>query len=157
MAGGIRNPSNMFSAITNDNTQIEDDSFCHSCLNVGIRSILHKRMYGFNRKTKESELILDVDMENFRQCYNCGDIVPIYEVKHEPRVTDFVETTENPFDFNSEKIEVLNETPSQTLANKRNPTKRRMKQRKDLISSVKDPEIRRLLEEGAELEYEKEL
>ena len=101
--------------------------------------------------------IQEADNENFRQCYNCGDVVPIYEVKHEPKVRDFVETTDNPFDFNSEKIEVLNQTPNQAIANKRNHTKRKYKQKRNLISSVKDPEIRRLLEEGAELIYEKEL
>ena len=155
MVGGVRSVSH-FSAIYDNDVQREEDSFCQSCLSVGIKSLLEKKMYRFNDKTKEPELIQDPDQDNFRQCYNCGDVVPLYEVKHEPKISDFVETTDNPFDFNSEGMGVLNETASQAIANKRNPIKRKYKQRRDAISSVRDDEIRRLLEDGAELLYQNE-
>jgi hypothetical protein len=155
---GIRTPP-IASALFGDGSDSvkEEISYCEHCLVVGIKSKLEKRLWVFNTETKKLEPVVDPDRDRFMQCYQCGDIFPIYEVKHEPKVTDFVETTDNPFDFNSESMGVLNQTASQSIANKRNPSKRKYKHKRDQISSVKDPEIRRLLEDGAELVYEREL
>jgi hypothetical protein len=139
MVGGIRSVSH-FSAIYTDNAYSEEDnSFCQSCLNAGFKSILQKRMYRLNDKTKEPELIQDADMENFRQCYNCGDVVPIYEVKKEPRISDFVETTDNPSDSNPGSMETFGKPPSQSVGLKKYKTKRR---------THKDPEIQVFLDKG---------
>lgn len=38
------------------------------------------------------------DHELWKQCHECGTIVPVYEAKKESRLVDFVETSDNPFD-----------------------------------------------------------
>ena len=30
------------------------------------------------------------DADRFRQCYHCGNIVPIYNIKYESKIKDFV-------------------------------------------------------------------
>jgi hypothetical protein len=38
------------------------------------------------------------DSERWKQCHECGHIVPIYELKRESRLKDIVEPSDNPFD-----------------------------------------------------------
>ena len=163
MVGGIKTPTNIFSAITDPCPNRETEGYCESCLKVGVKSTLQKVMYdGSNSNLDDPDQIKPIidaaiDSDKFRQCYRCGDIVPVYEVKYEPELADFVETSNNPFDsIKSNKMEVLNQSASQVIADKRNPIKRKYKQRRDAISSIKDDEIRRLLEKGAELIYQNE-
>jgi hypothetical protein len=42
---------------------------------------------------------IPVDHDQFRQCYECGLIVPVYELQKEASIKDIVETVENPFDI----------------------------------------------------------
>ena len=151
---GIRNPE-FLSAIDTDIYPHEKESYCENCKQVGVNSRLQKRVYRFNDK---NEPVVDTTAdENFVQCYTCGNVVPIYEVKHEPKLADFVEITDNPFDsINSNKMEVLNQSANEAIADKRNPIKRKYKQKKEFISSVNDSEITGLLEDGSELIYYKE-
>lgn len=137
MVGGIKQVS-PFSAIY-DGNENKEDSFCQSCWAVGIKSTLQKWLYRFNHETKKMEAITDPDNENWRQCYTCGDIVPIYEVKAEPRITDFVETTDNPFDYNPGNMETFGKIPSQSVGLKKYKYKRK---------THKDPEIQEFLDRG---------
>jgi len=153
MAGGIRTPS-FLSAIDTDPYPYphEKEGYCQQCINAGVKSPLQKRMYRFNEKTKQVEIITDSDQEKFRQCYNCGDVVPVYEVKLEPKIEDFIETSDNPFDsIKSDTMTTLRQTSSQSLKNKYNPIKRQYKQKRDQIDSEKDPEIQQMLFNGAEI------
>jgi hypothetical protein len=38
------------------------------------------------------------DHDLWKQCHECGQIVPIYEVKKESKLQDFIEISDNPFD-----------------------------------------------------------
>jgi hypothetical protein len=61
--------------------------YCQSCFRVGIKSELKKRLYRVesNSNITERKLVAETvpapDADRFRQCYRCGDIVPIYNVK----------------------------------------------------------------------------
>src|SRR5438093_4778810 len=137
MVGGIRVPSG-FSAIygDGDDSVKEDVSYCESCRAVGINSRLEKRLWVFNTETKELERVNDEDRENFRQCYNCGDTVPIYEVKKEAKISDFAETSDDPFDNNPGNMETFGKTASQSVGLKKYKNKRK---------THKDPEIQEFL------------
>jgi len=141
---GIRTPSGV-SAISGDgsDTVKEDISYCESCFKVAIKSVLQKRLWVFNTETKEIEQVADEDKDRFRQCYNCGDVVPIYEVKKEAKISDFVETTDDPFDNNPGQMETLGKTPSQSVGLKKYKYKRK---------THKDPEIQEFLDQGKEVQ-----
>jgi len=51
------------------------------------------------------------DKENWKQCHNCGQIVPIYEAKKESKLQDFVETSDNPFDSGKSITGLGNKNP----------------------------------------------
>lgn len=73
---------------SDDNEQI---SYCKNCLNYGFRVRLKNRIY-------PDDLQIPVDHENYLQCYECGTVVPVYEVEKEVTIKDVVETVDNPFD-----------------------------------------------------------
>jgi hypothetical protein len=41
---------------------------------------------------------IPLDHDLWKQCHDCGLLVPIYEVKKEAKLQDFVEIAENPFE-----------------------------------------------------------
>jgi len=141
---GIRTPS-FLSAIDTDPYPYphEKEGYCEQCIKAGVKSPLQKRMYRFNDKTKQAEIITDSDQDKFRQCYNCGDVVPVYEVKLEPKIEDFVETTDDPFDNNPGNMETFGKTPRQSVGLKKYKNKRRIH---------KDPEIQEFLDRGDNVE-----
>ena len=88
-----------------------------------------------------SEITNDYDRENWKQCHNCRQIVPIYEAKKESKLQDFVEVSRNPFDS---KKSILG------LGNKR-PQNRYQKERERLLKRIemeKDEDIKRELRKG---------
>jgi len=116
--------------------------YCQSCLRVGIKSELKRRLY----RVKDSKLIREAvpatDADRFRQCYRCGDIVPIYNVKTESALVHFVEPTINPFDDNADKIGFTARTSR--LAKKKNKYARKKAQ----LSSIKDDDLKSELADG---------
>lgn len=66
-------------------------TYCPRCRKQGWDSILGERIY----LPGES---IPHDYDLWKQCHDCGQLVPIYEVKKEAKLQDFVETSENPFD-----------------------------------------------------------
>ncbi|MDW0152732.1 MAG: hypothetical protein QOK85_08460, partial [Nitrososphaeraceae archaeon] len=42
---------------------------------------------------------IPVDHEKWKQCHECGLIVPVYELEKESSIKDVVETVDNPFDI----------------------------------------------------------
>ncbi len=142
MVGGIRTAS-PFSAFSGDGTDTlaEDISYCEHCEVVGIKSKLHKRMYQYNTETKKPEQVPDA--ENWLQCYNCGDIFPIYEVKKEAKISDFVEVSDYPFDNNPGNMETFGRPLSESVGLKKYKNKRRIH---------KDLEIQEFLDRGDNVE-----
>lgn len=70
-------------------------SYCKHCIKFGFQVRLKNRIYPDNQP-------IPVDHENYRQCYECGSIVPIYELEKESSIKDVVETSDNPFDQGKE-------------------------------------------------------
>ena len=55
-------------------------------------------MVQLNNRIYQNETI-PIDHDQWRQCHECGTIVPIYEIGKESSIKDVVETTDNPFDI----------------------------------------------------------
>ena len=143
-----------------DDNEDDNRQYCQSCLQYGIRSKLKKRMYKVEvqvvaavadqateseSKPKPKLVPANVpDADRFRQCYLCDDIVPIYNVKYEAKIEDFVQTIDNPFDLNPSKMDVFRPTSSI----RKSKSKSIYKRRREYISSIKDEDIRRELADG---------
>jgi hypothetical protein len=84
-----------------------------------------------NRIYPDNEPI-PVDHDQFRQCYNCGEIVPVYELEKEATIKDVVETVEDPFDIAKNSFLGIDSRAS-------------AKKRRSKIKLDDDPEINDLL------------
>lgn len=67
MAGGIRIPS-PFSAIYDGKDSQKEKPLCQSCWAVGIQSTLQKRIYRFNKQTKEPVVIKGPEADKWLMC-----------------------------------------------------------------------------------------
>jgi hypothetical protein len=124
--------------------------YCQSCLQYGIKSVLKRRMFNVEQGKDKPKLVPASvpDADRFRQCYHCGDIVPIYNVKTESKIEDFVETIDNPFDMNPGNMDGF--TPGRDRL-KLNKSKSIYKRKKAQIDAIKDEDIRTELKNGATL------
>jgi hypothetical protein len=59
----------------------------------------------------------------FRQCHTCGQVVPIYELKKESEIKDFVEPSNNPFDNQPSITGLGNKKPKSSNQKQRQKTK----------------------------------
>ena len=78
------------------------------------------------------------------------EIVPIYNVKTESKIEDFVETIDNPFDANPSKMDSF--TPG-AGRNRINKSKSIYKRKKQQIDSIKDEDVRKELAQGNTVNY----
>ena len=78
----------VFSFVSDDEPDIV---YCPYCEKVGVKSKLQDRIY-------DDTVPLPVDHDQFMQCYKCGKIVPIYDIKEELSYGPIVDIIENPFD-----------------------------------------------------------
>lgn len=74
-------------------------SYCKHCLEYGFQVILRNRIYPDNKP-------IPVDHDRWRQCYECGLIVPVYELEKESQIKDVVDTVESPFELGSDFLGV---------------------------------------------------
>jgi hypothetical protein len=123
----------------NEGDYIDDNddskkSYCKHCLEYGFKIPLRKRIY-------QNEPIPS-DHDQWRQCHECGLIVPVYELQKESEIKDVVETVENPFDI--AKNEFLG-TDSRS-AKKR----KRLKDKQD-FDYINDDDLKRELKKGSTL------
>jgi hypothetical protein len=70
----------------------ETISYCKHCLEFGFKVPLKNRIY-------PEEEPIPPDHENYKQCHECGLIVPVYELEKEASIKDVVETSDNAFDI----------------------------------------------------------
>jgi hypothetical protein len=80
-----------FGIIKGSLTDEEEEPISY-CEENGIRSIRGARVY------MSGEVYGKVDSEGWKQCHECGLIVPVFELKRESRLKDIIEPTNNPFD-----------------------------------------------------------
>ena len=84
---------------------------------------------------------LPPDHHQFKQCPQCGTIVPIYEVKHESKIQPFAEPVKNPFDIGTEIL------GTDSRATQRKKGKKR-KSRFSYKHEDPDPEIQAAIDKG---------
>jgi hypothetical protein len=106
-------------------------SYCRKCLEYGFRIPLKNRLYPKGQP-------IPPDNENWLQCYQCGDIVPIYEKQNEPVIQDFVETVDNPFDIAKDEFLVVDSRKART----------RDRKKKEMFGDINDPDLKRELASG---------
>jgi hypothetical protein len=71
------------------------------------------------------------DSENWRQYWECHEIVPIYELKKESKLKDFVDTTDNPFDAGKSIVGLGNKRPKDRYQKERERLLVRIEKEKD--------------------------
>jgi hypothetical protein len=94
---------------------------------------LKNRIYPDNEPTP-------VDHDQWRQCHECGLMIPVYELEKEASIKDVVETVDNPFDIGTSFLGI----DSRASAKKRK--KQRDKQKE--LDDIKDPDLKRELSSG---------
>lgn len=109
-------------------TDEKNISYCKHCLEYGFQVILRNRIY------PEGEPV-PPDHENWKQCHECGLIVPIYELQKESEIKDVVETVDNPFDIGTSFLGV----DSRKLRNRR---------QRDKLHYINDPDLKSELASG---------
>ena len=117
-----------------DFSEKEDEkpkSYCRKCREYGFLVELKNRIYLDNQPTP-------ADHENWKMCYECGLIVPIYEIEKESRLKDVIETSENPFDSGKDFLGVDN----------RKARKKKQRDRERELDHIKDDDLRRELASG---------
>ena len=117
-----------------DNDDIKK-SYCKHCLEYGFKVPLKNRIY-------QNEPIPS-DHDQWRQCHECGLIVPIYELQKEATIKDVIETTENPFD--SAKDQFLG-TDNRTSVGGKNARKKKERQKE--LDAIQDKDIKMELQKG---------
>ena len=84
---------------------------------------------------------MPVDHENWLQCHECGEIVPIYEIEKESSIRDVVETVDNPFDIGTSFLGI----DSRSVGGKK---ARKKKERQRQLDDINDPDVKRELASG---------
>jgi hypothetical protein len=110
-------------------------SYCKHCIKFGFQVRLKNRIY------PDGESI-PVDHENYKQCHECGLIVPVYELEKEAEIKDVVETVDNPFDVGTSFLGI----DSRTSVGGKNARKKRERHRQ--LDDIKDPDLKRELASG---------
>jgi len=64
-----------------------------------MNNLLCYLIWGQHRILKKGE-IKPPDYDKFVQCYECGNVFPVYQPHFESEIKDSVQTTDNPFEGN---------------------------------------------------------
>jgi len=91
---GLRDSKGNFFAFVDFNENEDKIRECPHCLEYEIHNKLQPRML------EEGE-VTPPDYDQFVQCYECGNVFPIYEAHYESEIKDSLETVRDPFE-NSE-------------------------------------------------------
>lgn len=110
----------------------EEVRYCKRCLEFNVYSPLRNRLYENNQ--------VEIDHENWLQCYSCGFIYAVNEVQREATIKDVVEKIDDAHEI--AKNQFLGVNPRK----KRN----RLKQ-EDEYEDIKEPELKAELRNGSEL------
>ena len=130
------------SQISHEDDDEEKPVLCPNCLKYGFEFKLGPKCLFKGDQPQP-------DHDQWLQCYQCGNIYPIYEAKYEQTLEGFAVPTDNPFD-NGE--EVLGIPKRGTEAGKRASEKKKRERNR---LRHKDPEVdealRRLGEENVRI------
>ncbi|MDP9305770.1 MAG: hypothetical protein M3O68_05435 [Thermoproteota archaeon] len=110
----LRNSKGNFFAFVDFNENEGKIRECPHCLEYEIHNKLQPRIL------KKGE-VKPPDYDEFVQCYECGNVFPIYEAHFESEIKDSLETVNNPFE-NSESVFLCTDNKA---------SQRRKRERKD--------------------------
>jgi hypothetical protein len=72
----------------NDGNDHNQTTYCSKCYHVGVLSVLQPRLYKANEP-------LPHDANRWKQCYRCGKIVSVNDVKHDTEISEVVDIDDN--------------------------------------------------------------
>jgi hypothetical protein len=121
--------------IIDSEDEIEPISYCPRCKKLNHLSILKERIY-----LPDQPVPSDNDL--WKQCHECGTIVPVYEIEKDSSIKDVIETTDNPFDIGTSFLGI----DSRTSIEGKNARKKRERQKQ--LEDIKDDEVKRELSKG---------
>lgn len=78
----------------------EEIRFCKRCLEFNVHSVLRNRLYENNQ--------IEIDHENWIQCYSCGSVYAVNEVQKEPMIKDVIEKINNAHEISMNQFLVVN-------------------------------------------------
>jgi hypothetical protein len=107
---------------------------CPHCLEYEIHNKLQPRIL------KKGE-VKPPDYDDFVQCYECGNVFPIYQSYPESEIKDSLETTNNPFEGNESIFLSTDSRAQQRRKGKKH--KSRFK-----VGEHEDPEIQAAIDKG---------
>lgn len=113
----------------NDNND-ENISYCKHCLEYGFKVPLKNRIYPNNEP-------IPVDHDQWKQCHECGSIVPVYELEKESTLKDVIETSDNPFDIGKNEFLGIDSRKA-----------RKKRQRQKEFEDINDDDLKRDLRKG---------
>ena len=128
----------IFSSSGHDKEKV---SYCDDCLKVKILSPLRNRLYLDENGNITSPA---PDSKSWKQCWTCGLIVPIFEVKIEAGLDAITESRKNP--FKNENEIVTEESRKFRTGN----TYKKKKFKQDL-EQYKEEDIKQALKKGQNL------
>lgn len=119
-------------------------SYCQDCMKVNVLSPLKDRIY---LDENGDPIPPPPDAKNWRQCWQCGTIVGVYEAKTEAELTSLTEPSRNPFKFG--KGTVMSGGESRKFD--RSYNSQRKKQFKQDLEQHKEEDLKDALGKGARL------
>ncbi len=119
---------------SDDDGEGEDKAYCPRCENFGVRSKLGPRVMNKGE-------VKPPDYDEWKQCHECGTLVPSYEAKNEGKLEGIVEPDDNPFDFGKPEIKGLNDKKKRYQKLERKQSRRK----------IDDEEVQKELDKGYEL------
>ena len=117
-------------------------SYCQDCLKVKILSPLRNRIYLDDNGNITTPA---PDSKSWKQCWTCGLIVPVFEVKIEAGLDTITEARTNPFKNNNEIV--IEESRKFDRTGK---TQRKRKLKQD-VEQYKEEDIKGALKKGQKL------
>jgi hypothetical protein len=134
----MANPGSSVGVVIDEENE-EDISYCSTCMAVGELVRLKERIY---LDDKGKRLPDPPDSDNFKQCWTCGNIVTVSDIKKQGKIAGIqgIEILDNPY---NEKKGVILGTDSR-LGDRVRKLKRRQ-------SKHQDKEVQAYLDKGYEL------
>ena len=138
---GIMRRSGNAVILSGSGSNREKVSYCQDCLNVKTLSPLKHRIY-----LDENGKITNPapDANKWKQCWTCGLIVPVYEVKPEVELDTITEPRKNPFG-NSQVM-----TGESRKVDKSGKTQRIKKFKQDL-EQYQEEDVKQAIRKGSKL------
>jgi hypothetical protein len=124
-------------------------SYCQKCWDVKVLSPLKHRIY----QDEQGNIITSPppDSKNWRQCWQCGTIVGVYEAKQEADIATLTEPRDNPFKFGNAQVRTVGDSRKFDRTG-RTQSKKKFKQD---FEQYKEQDIKDALRKGAKLlEYQ---